>query len=118
MNHSPALRKTMSEIEAILQREGIEGVVMLHKMEEETNHFVEFMMKVDSENSCLFIEEQCLRIKVKNNDPRVSYSAGMLKAMTDVMMRITGNLKYFSDKLNEMSNLDFNKGQFSGIRDN
>jgi hypothetical protein len=118
MNHSPLLRKTMSEIEAILQREGIEGVVMLHKMEEETNHFVEFLMKVDSEKSCLFIDGQCLRIKAKSNDPKVNYSAGMLKAMTDVMMRVTGNLKDFSDKLNEIVNLDFKKGQIFGLRDN
>lgn len=118
MDYSPKLRKVMSEIEEIIQREGIEAVVLLHNMEEKTNHFVEFLIKVDNEKSALFIEGQCLRIKTKSNDPKVEYSAGMLKAISDVMLKVGSNLKSFSDSLNKLVNIDFRKGSFLGNRDN
>jgi len=60
MQYSPKLKVAMEEIKAILAKNDIAGMVLLH-----TPGHGEYFIKVDPTYSCAFIENEKLRIRSK-----------------------------------------------------
>lgn len=60
MQYSPKLKKVAAELKAILDRENIAGIVILHEP-----GFIEYVLKIDPPYSCASFDGTQLRIRAK-----------------------------------------------------
>lgn len=81
MNYSPKLKKVVKEIEEILKREDVAGLVVVH-----TPGFSEYMIKLDPGYSCCKIEGNRIKIRAKEEE--------LGKAKRDQMLSDTANMLY------------------------
>lgn len=104
MQYSPKLKRVMAEIKAIMEREDLTGIVILHEPE-----FSEFLLKVDTAESCARIDQYGqLHITTKHFLTRerkkkaVEHTANMFVHLTDVGKAVVGScmqaLSYMEQK--------------------
>ena len=80
MQYSPKLKKAMAEIKAILQREDIEGFVVLHD-----NIFSEFLNHLESKNSIAKVTDEGIRFRLKTAEVGTTRAHEMAKHTYNLM---------------------------------
>lgn len=101
MNYSPKLKRVMAEIEAILKKEDIAGLVVLHT-QQHGSYYSEFLFELTPSLSAVKLENNYLQIKAKGTDIRLPYTSNMLRLLAETSGRCSINLFELSEKVDEI----------------
>ena len=110
MKYSPKLKKAMTEINEILVKHDIAGIVVLH-----TPGNSEYLLRIDPSYSCAKVSEGRLRIRAKKEDfkgtPKekelsrnkmLADTSNMFKLLTETSGTVVYPLFEVSEKLDEL----------------
>lgn len=101
MNYSPKLKRVIAEIEALLKKEDIPGLIVLHT-EQHGSFYSEFLFELTPSQSAVTLENKYLRIKAKRTDTRLPYTANMLHLLAETAGRSSMTLFELSEKVDEI----------------
>lgn len=104
MQYSPKLKIAAKEIEEILAKHDIAGMIVLH-----TPGYGEFILNINTSYSCAWIQGDALRMRAKKAEfatlaewkQKVSDTSNMLNLLSDIGGRITMNLISASEMIDK-----------------